>query len=271
MIKIYFQPGSSADAALTSVSNLAMAQLRRLPQGTLPPVILKSDASSMPVTLVTFKGQGLSEKDLFDIARYNVRNQLAAVPGSSVPMPFGGKTRQIQVYVDPVKMQAYDLSVMDVVKGINASNLILPAGFSRIGNFTYNIYTNSQIDAMADINRVPLKTVGQAAVTVGDIGSAKDDTMIQTNIVRIDGQRSVYVPVLKQGGDTNTISVVNGVKDILTHLLDVPKNLITNAVFDQSLFVKSAIENLAHEGLIGLVLTGLMILIFLGSAREPVR
>lgn len=267
LIKVYFQPGSSADAALTSVSNLAMAQLRRLPHGTLPPVILKSDATSVPVALVTFKGKGFSEKDLFDIARYNVRNQLASVPGSSVPMPFGGKTRQIQVYVDPLKMQAYDLSVMDVVNEINAANLILPAGFSRIGNFTYNIYTNSQINAMEDIDRVPLKTVGQAAVMVGDIGKAKDDTMIQTNIVRIDGQRSVYVPVLKQGGDTNTISVVNGMKDILKHLLDVPKTLITNVVFDQSLFVKGAIENLAHEGLIGLVLTGLMILIFLGSAR----
>lgn len=267
LIKVYFEPGSNPDSALTGISNLAMATLRRLPQGTLPPVILKSDASSMPVCLVTFKGQGLAEKDLLDIARFNVRNQMAAVPGSSVPMPFGGKMRQIQVYVDPVKMQAYDMSIDDVVKSVNDANLILPAGFSRIGDLTYNIYTNSQIATMKELDAVPLRTVGQSAVMVGDIGRAKDDTMIQTNIVRIDGQRSVYVPVLKQGGDTNTISIVDGVRDIIGRLLDVPKNLVTDIVFDQSLFVKSAIENLVHEGLTGLFLTGMMILMFLGNLR----
>jgi len=267
LIKVYFHPGSNPDSALTGISNLAMATLRRLPQGTLPPVILKSDASSMPVCLVTFKGQGLAEKDLLDIARFNVRNQMASVPGASVPMPFGGKMRQIQVYVDPVKMQAYDLSIDDVVSSVNDANLILPAGFSRIGDLTYNIYTNSQVATMRELDRVPLRTVGQGAVMVGDVGRAKDDTMIQTNIVRIDGQRSVYVPVLKQGGNTNTIAIVDGIKDIVSRLLDVPKTLATDVIFDQSLFVKSAIENLMHEGLTGLCLTGLMILMFLGSPR----
>ncbi|MDF9392085.1 MULTISPECIES: efflux RND transporter permease subunit [Methylococcus] len=267
LIKVYFHPGSNPDSALTGISNLAMATLRRLPQGTLPPVILKSDASSMPVCLVTFKGQGLAEKELLDIARFNVRNQMASVPGASVPLPFGGKMRQIQVYVDPVKMQAYDLSIADVVNAVNDANLILPAGFSRIGDLTYNIYTNSQVATMEELNRVPLRTVGQDSVMVGDIGRAKDDIMIQTNIVRIDGQRSVYVPVLKQGGNTNTIAIVDGIKDIVSRLLDVPKTLVTEVIFDQSLFVKNAIENLMHEGLTGLCLTGLMILMFLGSPR----
>ncbi|QXP87624.1 efflux RND transporter permease subunit [Methylococcus capsulatus] len=267
LIKVHFHPGSNPDSALTGISNLAMATLRRLPQGTLPPVILKSDASSMPVCLVTFKGQGLAEKDLLDIARFNVRNQMASVPGASVPLPFGGKMRQIQVYVDPMKMQAYDLSIDDVVNAVNDANLILPAGFSRIGDLTYNIYTNSQVATMRELDQVPLRTVGQGAVMVGDVGRAKDDTMIQTNIVRIDGQRSVYVPVLKQGGNTNTIAIVDGIKDIVSRLLDVPKTLMTEVIFDQSLFVKSAIENLMHEGLTGLCLTGLMILMFLGSPR----
>lgn len=267
VIKVSFQPGSNPDSALTSISNLAMAQLRRLPPGTLPPVILNLDASSMPVCLTTFEGRGLTETELFDIARYNVRNQLAGVPGASVPIPFGGKQRQIQVYVDPVKMQGYQMGVMDVVRAVNASNLILPAGFARLGDLTYNLYTNSQLATVEEIDRVPLRTVGQSAVLVSDVGKAKDDAAIQTNIVRIDGQRSVYVPVLKQGGDTNTISVVDGVRDLLTRLLDVPRELVTKVVFDQSQFVKNAIENLIHEGLMGLFLTGLMILIFLGSPR----
>jgi HAE1 family hydrophobic/amphiphilic exporter-1 len=267
LIKVFFQAGSNADADITGISNLAMATLRRLPHGTLPPVIMKSDASSMPVCLVTFKGQGLGEKDLLDIARYNVRNQMAQVPGASVPMPFGGKLRQIQVYVDPVKMQAYQLSVNDLVDAVNDASLILPAGFSRIGNLVYNIYTNSQVRTMKELDQVPLKTVGQSAVLVSDIGKAMDDTMIQTNIVRIDGQRSVYVPVLKQGGDTNTLSIVDGIQRVIKHLLDVPETMVTNVVFDQSLFVKGAIENLIHEGATGLFLTGCMILMFLGSPR----
>lgn len=267
IIKVHFQPGSNPDSALTSISNLAMAQLRQLPPGTLPPVILPMDSSSMPVCLATFEGRGLTEKDLFDIARYNVRNQLAAVPGASVPIPFGGKQRQIQVYADPLKLQAYGMSIADVVAAVNASNLILPAGFVRLGNLTYNLYTNSQVPSMEALGRVPLRTVGQNVVTVSDIGEARDDTAIQTNVVRIDGQRSVYVPVLKQGGDSNTIAVVDGVQRVLRHLLDVPKALRTKVEFDQSQYVKSAIENLIHEGLTGLFLTSLMILVFLGSPR----
>jgi len=267
LIKIYFQPGFDADAAVTSIANLAMADLRKLPPGTLPPVVLKFDASSLPVCLVTLKGRGLNEAKLRDIGQYDVRNQIANVPGASVPQPFGGKYRQIMVYVDPLKLQAHQLSVMDVVRTVNEANLILPAGDVKIGPYDYNLYANSQINSMADIDRLPLKTVGNASVLVEDVGKAEDAAQIQSNIVRVDGQPSVYLPVMKQGGDANTIAVVEGIKKGVAHLVDVPKQLVADVVFDQSKFVRSAIENLIHEGAIGLVLTGIMILVFLGSMR----
>jgi multidrug efflux pump subunit AcrB len=267
LIRIYFQAGTNADADLSTISNLAMADLRRLPPGTLPPVVLKFDASSLPVCLITLKGEGLNETELHDLGQYNVRNQIANVPGSAVPQPFGGRYRQIMVYVDPLKLQAHQLSPMDVVRQLNQSNLILPAGDVKIGPFDYNLYSNSQAPTAKSINTMPLKTVGQSSVLVGDIGKAVDAEAIQTNIVRVDGQPSVYLPILKQGGDTNTIAVVEGIKDALKHLVDIPKQLKTRVVFDQSIFVRTAIDNLIHEGGIGLVLTGLMILLFLGSVR----
>src|SRR5882724_4993635 len=267
LVKVYFQPGSNADSDVSTVANLAMAQLRRLPQGTLPPVVLKFDASSLPVCLVTLKGQGLNETDLHDLGQFNVRNQIANVPGASVPQPFGGKYRQIMVYVDPLKLEAHQLSPMDVARQVNESNLILPAGDVKIGPFDYNLYSNAQAPSAKAINTMPLKTVGQSSVMVADIGKAVDAQAIQTNIVRVDGQPSVYLPILKQGGDTNTIAVVNGIREALQHLVDIPKQLMTRVVFDQSVFVKTAIKNLMSEGTIGLVLTGLMILLFLGSIR----
>jgi len=270
VIKVYFQPGTNPDSAVTTISNLAMAQLRRLPPGTLPPVVLKFDASSLPVCLVTFKGEGLNETQLRDIAQFQVRNQIASVPGASVPQPFGGKYRQIMVYADPFKLEAHQLSLMDVVRSVNESNLILPAGDVQIGPLDYNIYTNSQLRTVAEIDQLPLKVVNDRPVRISDIGYAKDAAVIQTNIVRVDGQKSVYVPVLKQGGDTNTIAVVDGVRTALTKLFDVPRQLATNVVFDQSQFVKTAIETLLHEGGIGLLLTSIMILVFLGSMRATV-
>jgi len=270
LIKVYFQPGSNPDSDVTSIANLSMATLRYLPTGTLPPVVMKFDASSLPVCLVTLKGKNLSEAELRDLGQFTIRNQMAGIPGASVPPAFGGRYRQIMVYVDPLKLEAHQLSVMDVVRTVNEANLILPAGDVKIGPLDYSVYANSQINSMQDVNLVPLKTVGEASVLVGDIGVARDAAQIQYNKVRINGQPSVYIPVVKQGGDANTIAVVNGVKNVVAHLLDVPKRLITEVVFDQSVFVRTAIETLLHEGAIGLVLTGLMILVFLGSLRATV-
>jgi len=270
LIKIFFQPGTDANAAVSNISNLAMANLRRLPPGTLPPVVLKFDASNMPVCLITLKGQGLNETQLKDLAQFSVRNQVANVPGASVPQPYGGRYRQIMVYVDPMKLEAHQMSVMDVVTALNESNLILPAGDVRIGTKDFNIYPNSQVPVVDEINDLPLKTVGHSSVMVADIGKAEDAGQLQTNVVRVDGQRSVYIPILKQGGNSNTISIVNGVKEAVAHLLDIPQVLKTDVVFDQSTFVKIAVRNVINEGTLGLLLTALMILLFLGNFRATV-
>jgi|HubBroStandDraft_1064217.scaffolds.fasta_scaffold04867_3 HAE1 family hydrophobic/amphiphilic exporter-1 len=267
LIKIYFQPGTDANADVTSISNLAMADLRRLPEGTLPPVVMQVDASSLPVCLLTVEGQGLDETRLHDYLQFQIRNQIAGVPGATVPPPYGGKYRQIMVYVDPVKLQAHELSPMDVVRAMNESNLILPAGDVRLGPMDYNIYTNAQVPNAEALNQVPLKTEGQKSVFISDVGRAVDGSYQQYNIVRVNGQKSVYAPILKQGGDTNTIAVVNGIRKAITTLRDIPAQLHTHVVFDQSLFVKQAISTVLREGGIGLFLTAVMILLFLGSTR----
>src|ERR1700758_1417531 len=217
IIKVYFQPGTSADADVTELSNLALADLKRLPPGTLPPVVLKFDASSLPVCLVTVKGDGLNETELHDLAQFQIRNQIAVVKGAEIPGVFGGKYRQAMIYVDPYKLFSRQLSVMDVVDAVNKSNLILPAGDVKIGPNDYYIYSNSLVKNIKDLNYVPLKTVGAKWVSVGDIGEAKDASQLQYNIVRIDGQKSAYIPIMKQGGDTNTIQEVNDVRDMLGH------------------------------------------------------
>ena len=267
LIKIYFQPGTDANADVTQISNLAMADLRRLPQGTLPPVVMSMDASSLPVCLLTVEGQGLNETQLHDYLQFAIRNQIAGVPGATVPPPYGGRYRQIMVYVDPLKLQAHQLSPMDVVRATDASNLILPAGDVRIGPTDYNLYTNAQVPNAEALNDLPLKTDGEKSVFISDVGKAIDGSALQYNIVRVNGQRSVYVPILKQGGDTNTIAVVNGIQQAIKTLRDIPSQLKTHVVFDQSLFVKQAISTVLREGGIGLCLTALMILIFLGSPR----
>lgn len=267
LIRVFFQPGTSADTDVTELSNLALADLKRLPPGTLPPVVLKFDASSQPVCLVTVKGTGLSETQLHDYAQFTIRNQIAVVKGAEIPPPFGGKYRQIMVYVDPYKLMSRDLSPMDIVSAVNRSNLILPAGDVKIGPFDYYVYSNSLVSNMPEMNDIPLKAVRDAWVSVKDVGRAEDASQIQYNIVRVDGQRSVYIPIMKQGGDTNTIQVVNGVRKLMQHLYDLPRRLKTDLLFDQSVFVKEAIKTVLHEGLMGLVLTSLMILLFLGSLR----
>jgi len=267
IIRVYFQPGTSADADVSELSNLALADLKRLPPGTLPPVVLKFDASSLPVALVTVKGEGLNETQLHDYAQFQIRNQIAVVPGAEIPGVFGGIYRQIMVYVDPYKLQSRQLSVMDVVGAVNDSNLILPAGDVKMGPFDYFVYSNSLVDNMEQLGKVPLKVKGNSWVTVNDVGKAEDAHQIQYNIVRIDGQRSAYIPIMKQGGDTNTIAVVDGVRQLIKHLYDIPQQMKTSIVFDQSVYVKEAIHTVLHEGALGLILTSLMILIFLGSFR----
>ncbi len=267
MIRVYFQPGTNADADVTALSNLALADLKRLPPGTLPPVVLKSDASTLPVCLVGVSGTGLTEAQLHDYAQIPVRNQISVIKGAEIPPPFGGKYRQIMVYVDPFKLSSRQLSPMDVVSAVNNSNVILPAGDVKMGPLDYYVYSNSLVDTMHQLDEVPLKADKNSWVRVSDVGKAEDASAVQYNIVRVGGQKSTYIPIMKQGGDTNTIEVVNGVRNLIKHLYDVPSQLKASLLFDQSVFVKEAINTVMHEGLIGLVLTGIMILLFLGNVR----
>src|SRR5580693_9447598 len=269
IIRIYFQTNTNADIDAATIANLAVSDMKDLPPGTFPPVVLKSDASSLPVCLVTLNGEGMSDGNLKDIAQNFVRNQLAGVPGASIPQPFGGPWRQIQFYVDPYKLEARQISPMDVVRSLNQANVILPAGDVQIGNLDYNIYSNAQFN-LKDAGQYPVKMNGENPVLMSDIGQLKDAHALQYNVVHVDGQRSVYLPVMKQGGDSNTIAVVDGVRKTVSHLVDVPSAMQTHVVFDQSRFVRTAIETLLHEGTIGLVLTCLMILMFLGSLRATV-
>ncbi len=270
LIKVFFRPGTDADADASLISTLALSVMKDLPPGTYPPIVLKSDPSDLPVCLVTLTGKGLSQSQLKDAGQNFVRNQLASIPGASVPPPFGGLFRQIMLYTDPYKLEANQLSPMDVVRAVNNDNVIFPAGDAQIGRYDYDIYTNAMLTGLKDIDQVPIKMIGQSPVRVGDVAVAKDAAGRQYNIVRVDGRRAVYMPIFKQGGDSNTISIVNGVRKTIKKLYDVPRSMVATVVFDQSRFVKTAIETLLHEGGIGLFLTCLMILIFLGSLRATV-
>jgi multidrug efflux pump subunit AcrB len=214
-------------------------------------------------------GKGYTQTQLHDQAQYNVRNWLATVPGTSVPPPFGGKYRQIMVYVNQPALQARGLTLMDVVHALNRANLIIPAGDAKIGSTDYFVYTNSMIAHPNRINEVPIKVAGPGArpVFVGDLGQAEDASEIQQNIVRINGQRSVYVPVLKQSG-SNTIAIVDGIRSLLPHIAGVPKGMKLDSIFSQATYVRNAVDALEHEAVSGSVLASLMILLFLGSFRS---
>ena len=268
IIKVFFQPGTSVESAAAQMGTLAMADLGIMPPGTLPPLVLQYDASSLPVVLVTLEGKGYDETQLEDQARYNVRNQLATVPGASIPIPFGGKFRQVMAYANSQALQARGLSLMDVVHALDSSNLILPAGDVKIGSKDYYIYSNSMIEKVPDIGQVPIKIGrGQAPVLMDDVGKVDDSSQIQYNKVLINGQPSVYVPVLRQVG-ANTISVVDGVKELLPKVFDLPAGMKLKTIFDQSVYVRQAVASLEHEAVSGSVLASLVILIFLGSFRS---
>src|ERR1700683_564601 len=188
IIKVFFQPGTNADSDVTQLSNLALADLKRLPPGTLPPLVLKFDASSLPVCLVTVKGQGLNETQLHDLAQFQLRHQIAIVKGAETPAVFGGKYRQAMVYVEPYKLLSRQMSVMDVVDAVNDSNLILPAGDVKIGSSDYYVYPNSLVQNVADLDDLPIKTVDQRWVSVGDVARPKTPASCNTTLCASTGR-----------------------------------------------------------------------------------
>jgi multidrug efflux pump subunit AcrB len=264
LIKIYFHPSYDVNAGMAEITSLTYSALRYLPQGIFPPVIIKFGAASLPIADLTVSSEALSEKEVRDLAYYAVRSQLGNVPGISLPPTFGGTVRQITVFLDRERLLARGLSPNDVVYAVNTQSLLLPAGNVKIGDFDYNVYTNSMIKIVEQMNDIPVKVVNGVPVLLKHVARAADSTMIQGNIVRINGHRAVYLPIQKQAG-ANTIEVIDGIKDRLSKLIGLPKDLTVNLIFDQSLYIRQAIETLEKEGLLGGGLACLMVLLFLGS------
>ncbi len=267
-ITVYFHSNVNLDAASAELATLAMGDLGLMPPGTMPPLVLKYDASSsIPVILVTVSGP-YDETELQNQARYNVRNFMATVQGASVPYPFGGKVRQIMAYLDREQLQARGMTLKDAVNAINATNQILPTGDAKIGPYDYYIYSNGQIPNAAALNHVPIKLgPGQAPALLGDVGKAEESSQIQYSKVLVDGKPAVYIPILKQAG-ANTLQVIEGIKRAVPQVTGLAAGMKVGTLFSQEGTIVEAVNALEHEALSGALLASLMILIFLGSFRS---
>jgi multidrug efflux pump subunit AcrB len=269
VVKVFMQPNASIDRAVAQITAGSQTQLRQLPPGTTPPLIIAYSASSVPVLQLALSGQGLSEQQLNDYGLNFIRTQLITVPGTSVPYPYGGKQRQVQVDLNPAALQSKSLSALDVVNAITLQNLILPTGTAKIGGKEYDVdIPNAAPQTVADLNRIPIKTIGNTTIYIKDVAWVRDGFPPQTNIVRVNGQRSVLLTIQK-AGEASTLSVISGIKSLLPQIATtVPRQLTIEPLADQSIFVLGAINGVVREALIAACLTALMILIFLGSWRS---
>src|SRR5579875_2172707 len=268
VIKIYFQPGVDLGSAVAQITAISQTIVHNMPPGTNPPLVIQYDASTVPIIQLAVSGQGLSEQQLNDFAQNFIRVGLINIPGASVPYPYGGKQRQIQVDLNTQALQAHGLSPVDVVNAIGAQNLIIPAGTAKIGKFEYQVDMNSAPQTIRELNDLPVKQVGSSTIYIHDIGNVRDGYPPQTNIVRVDGKRAALLPVLK-GGDVSTLDIIANVKKKTPIILSgLPPQLRVQFLSDQSIFVRGSIDGVIREGVIAACLTGLMILIFLGSWRS---
>ena len=268
VIKVYFQPTVQVDLAVSQVTAIVQTVLRVLPPGSFPPNILKYDASSVPIVQLGLSGEGLSEQDLYDLGLSFIRPRLATVKGASVPLPYGGKVRQVMVDADPNLMYAKHLSATDVSQAISQQNLILPAGTARLGGREFVVKLNSSPSQISALNDLPVRAANGALVYIKDVGQVEEGYAVQTNIVREDGKRSALLTVLKNG-KTSTLDIVSGVKASIPRVkAGLPDALKITPLFDQSIFVRNSISEVVREATIAAVLTGLMILLFLGSWRS---
>ena len=270
VIKIFFQSYADIRTANAQVTAISQTLIKQMPPGATPPLILNYSASTVPILLVALSGAGFTEQTLGDIGVNQVRTPLVTVPGAAVPYPFGGKQRQIQIDLNPNALQARGLSGQDVANALAAQNLITPVGTEKIGLFEYTIQLNNAPALAADLGDLPIKTVNGAMVYVRDVAQVRDGNAPQTNIVHVNGDRSVLLQVLKNGS-ASTLAIISGVKQRLADLADVlPPGLKVGLLADQSLFVRAAISGVAREGVIAAALTSLMILLFLGSWRSTI-
>ena len=270
IIKIFFQPHVNIGNAVAQVAAICQVQLRSLPPGTTPPFIIQYNASSVPVLQLGLSGQGLNEQQLNDLATNTIRTQLATIEGAQTPFPYGGKQRQVQVDLDIAALQAKDLSPADVVSAISTQNLIVPSGTMKIDRFEYAIETNSAPSVIEQLNNLPIRSINGAVIYLRDVAHVRDGNPPQTNIVRVDGQRSIMMNILKTGS-ASTLEIIKGVKDKVENIKgQLPPQLQINALSDQSIFVRGAINGVIREAVIAACLTALMILVFLGSWRSTV-
>jgi multidrug efflux pump subunit AcrB len=268
VIKIYFQPNVNVEGALAQVTAVSQTILRRMPPGAVPPFILQYSASSVPIIQLALSGKTLSEAELYDYGIYRIRQQIAPIQGITLPLPYGGKPRQVMVDLDPQALLAKTISAADVSAAVNLQNLTLPSGSVKLGPREYRVSLNSSPDVLAALNDLPVKYVNGAVVYVRDVAHVRDGFAVQTNLVRRDGRRSVLLTVIKKGG-ASTLTIVKQLKDLLpTIRAAAPPGLEVTELFDQSLFVRAAIAGVLTEGAIAAFLTGLMILLFLGSWRS---
>jgi multidrug efflux pump subunit AcrB len=271
VVKVFFQPSVSIDKAIAQITANSQTQLRQLPLGTTPPLIITYSASTVPILQLGLSGNGISEQQLNDYGLNFIRPRLVTVEGAAVPYPYGGKQRQVQVDLNTAALQSKGLSPLDVVNAITAQNLILPTGTSKIGLKEYNVdITNAAPETIAQLNRIPVKTVGATTTYLGDVAWVRDGFPPQTNIVRVNGQRSSLITVQKNG-NTSTLNIIAGIKALLPQIKQtVPAALDIKPLADQSVFVKGAIKGVVTEAGIAACLTGLMILIFIGSWRSTI-
>ena len=270
IVKIYLQPSASIDRANAQITAVSQTILRQLPPGSLPPLIVNYNASTVPILQLGLSGKGLTEPQLNDIALNFLRTQLVTVPGASVPYPYGGKQRQVMVNLNPRLLQAKGLSPNDVLTALGNQNLILPGGTAKMGEFEYDVDLNADLKSVQEFNSLPIKIVDGSVIYLRDVATVSDGFAPQTNVVRQDGNRGALVTVLK-AGDASTIDVVKGVRQILPRVAQtLPPELKIQPLSDQSIFVRGAINGVIREAVIAAALTGLMILIFLGSWRSTV-
>jgi multidrug efflux pump subunit AcrB len=267
VVKIFLQPGADIDGAISQTTSSAQAALKSMPPGIFPPLVLRYSASNVPILQVSLGSDSLSEQQLFDLATNNLRPGMATVPGAQIPYPYGGKLRQMMIDIDPEKLIAFNLSAADVSNAVNAQNLIIPSGTAKIGQQEYNVRLNSSPTAVAAIGDLPIKTIGTRTIYIRDVAHVRDGFAPQTNVVHVDGKRGVLQPILKSGA--STLDIVSGVKDRLPALLKtMPESLRVSLLGDQSIFVRAAVSGVVKEAAIAAGLTGLMILLFLGSWRS---
>jgi multidrug efflux pump subunit AcrB len=270
VIKIFFQPHVNIGSAVAEVGAISQVQLRSLPPGTTPPFVIQYNASSVPVLQLGVSAPGYNEQQLFDIGSNTIRTQFATVEGAQTPFPYGGKQRQIQVDLDLHALEAKGLSPADVVNAVSAQNLIVPSGTMKIDRFEYAIETNSAPSVVNDLNNLPIKTANGAVIYIRDVAHVRDGNPPQTNIVRVDGRRAILMNIMKTGS-SSTLDIIKGIKERLANIKgQLPPQMQINALSDQSIFVRSAIDGVVREAIVAACLTAVMILIFLGSWRSTV-